>query len=304
MGFRMTETPPPRSSEVPAEPPSHDEDAEDRPRANRRRTLRGRTIAVVPTLFTLGNLLCGFLAVFVASRPMDTPMAFGWTPLTCAAVFIFVGQIADALDGRVARLTRSTSDLGEQLDSMADMVTFGVAPAFILVQIIGVQAPYLSDTGDTFYDRLGLAIAAIYVACVGLRLARFNIEIEDASTKSHLFFDGLPSPGAAGAVAGMALLHQHVWATGNASFGASVAAYVLLGATLLCALAMVSRVRYVHVMNKYVRGRAPFLTVAMAVVVVLLLLVWPQPAIAGGFVAYAVSGPASAALRQWRGPQA
>ncbi|MEM6854791.1 MAG: CDP-alcohol phosphatidyltransferase family protein [Planctomycetota bacterium] len=271
-----------------------------RPGRRRRKNLRGRTIAVLPTMFTLGNLLCGFMAVFVASRPIDTPMVFDWTPLTCAALFIFVGQIADALDGRVARLTRSTSDLGEQLDSMADMVTFGVAPAFILVQIIGVQAPYLSDTGDTFYDRLGLAIAAIYVACAGLRLARFNIEVQDASVKSHLFFDGLPSPGAAGAVAGLALLHQHIWANDNESLGAGLAAYGLLGATLLCALAMVSRLRYVHVMNRYVRGRAPFMAVVWTVTVLLLLLVWPQPAIAGGFVAYAVSGPLAAVWRKRR----
>lgn len=299
MGFRMTETTPEDGS-APGDP---EEMAESSPSDDspRRRNLRGKTIAVVPTLFTLGNLLCGFMAVFVASRPMDTPMAFNWTPLTCAAMFIFIGQIADALDGRVARMTRSTSELGEQLDSMADMVTFGVAPAFILVQIIGVQAPYFSDTGDTFYDRLGLAVAAIYVACAGLRLARFNIEVEDATVGSHLSFDGLPSPGAAGAVAGLALLHQHIWANNNESFGAGLAAYGLLGATLLCALAMVSRFRYVHVMNRYVRGRAPFLSVAMAVVVLLLLLVWPQPAIAGGFVAYAVSGPVSAAWRKGRG---
>ncbi|MEM1446908.1 MAG: phosphatidylcholine/phosphatidylserine synthase [Planctomycetota bacterium] len=275
-----------------------------RPRRRRGKNLRGKTIAVLPTMFTLGNLLCGFMAVFVASRPIDTPMVFDWTPLTCAALFIFVGQIADALDGRVARLTRSTSDLGEQLDSMADMVTFGVAPAFILVQIIGVQAPYLSDTGDTFYDRLGLAIAAIYVACAGLRLARFNIEVQDASVKSHLFFDGLPSPGAAGAVAGLALLHQPIWANDNESLGAGLAAYGLLGATLLCALAMVSRLRYVHVMNRYVRGRAPFMAVVWTVTVLLLLLVWPQPAIAGGFVVYAVSGPLAAVWRKRRKPQA
>lgn len=295
MGFRITDTP--------AEPGTASKSSDSPPRKKRRgrgRSLRGKTIAVLPTMFTLGNLLCGFMAVFVASRPMDTPMAFDWTPLTCAALFIFIGQLFDALDGRVARLTRSTSDLGEQLDSMADMVTFGVAPAFILVQIIGVQAPYLSDTGDTFYDRLGLAIAAIYVACAGLRLARFNIEVEDASVKSHLFFDGLPSPGAGGAVAGLALLHQNIWAHDNESLSAGIAAYIMLGSTLLCALAMVSRFRYIHVMNRYVRGRAPFMAFAIAVMVLLLLLVWPQPAIAGGFVAYAVSGPLAAVWRKRR----
>lgn len=294
MGFRLSEQ----------QDAAADQDDEvglsegDSPSPGRRRKMRARTIAVLPTMFTLANLLCGFLAIFIASRPMDTPMAFDWTPLFCAAWFIFLGLICDALDGRVARLTRSTSDLGEQLDSMADMVTFGVAPAFILVQIIGVQAPFVSDIGDTFYDRLGLVIAGIYVACAGLRLARFNIEKDDAENEGgHLYFDGLPSPGAAGAVAGLALLHQDIWAHNNFA-GAGVAAYVMLAAGLLCALAMVSRVRYVHLMNRYIRGRAPFPAVVAAMIVLLLLLVWPQPAIAGGFVAYAVSGPAARFLRR------
>ena len=255
--------------------------------------MTAKTIAVLPTMFTLANLLCGFLAVFVASRPIDTKMMLvDWTPLTCAALLVFLGLVFDALDGRVARLTRSTSDLGEQLDSMADMVSFGVAPAFILVQIIGVQAPFFSVSGDTFYDRLGLVIAGIYVACAGLRLARFNIEkSEEEEQGGHQWFAGLPSPGAAGAVAGLALLHQHIWDRNNHAVGADYAAYVMLGASLLCAVAMVSRFRYVHLANRYLKGRAPFAAVVGGLMVLMLLLVWPQPAIAGGFVAYAISGP-------------
>ena len=289
MGFRLPEL---------ADPDGRRPGARAVQRRQRRRRMRARTIAVLPTLFTLGNLLSGFMAVFVASRPEGTKMLFvEWTPMTCAALFIFVGLLCDALDGRVARLTRSTSDLGEQLDSMADMVTFGVAPAFILVQIIGVQAPYLSETGDTFGDRLGIAIALIYVACAALRLARFNLEHEQ-STKAHLYFSGLPSPGAAGAVASLALLHQGIFAHDHHSTGARFAAYGMLAATLLCALAMISRLRYVHLMNRYVRGRAPFLAVALSVILLLLMMVWPQPALAGGFVVYAVSGPLGAMWRK------
>lgn len=297
MGFRLPEQLE-ADADAPGLPAASSPRSENRRRRGRR--MRARTIAVLPTMFTLANLLCGFLAIFIASRSMGTQMMFvGWTPLFCAAWFIFLGLICDALDGRVARLTHSTSDLGEQLDSMADMVTFGVAPAFILVQIIGVQAPFVSEIGDTVYDRLGLVIACIYVACAGLRLARFNIEKgDDEDAGGHLFFDGLPSPGAAGAVAGLALLHQDIWAHDNQSLGAGIAAYVMLGAGLLCAVAMVSRFRYVHLMNRYIRGRAPFPAVVAGVIVLLLLLVWPQPAIAGGFVAYAVSGPALTLLRR------
>lgn len=260
-------------------------------RAARRRRVRQRTISVLPTMFTLANLLAGFAAVFLASRPSGTPMPFNWTPLTFAALAVFFGMVCDALDGRVARMTRSTSDLGAQLDSMADMVTFGVAPAMILVQIVQVQAPYLTETGDTLFDRLALAIAFIYVACAGLRLARFNAELDNAPAGKHLYFRGLPSPGAGGTVAGLALLHQHFWANEAATTATDLAAYALLAITLLCALGMVSRLKYTHIMNRYVRGRAPFGTVVLAVVVLLLLLVWPQLAIAGGFAAYALSGP-------------
>ncbi len=264
-----------------------------------RRRVGAKTISVLPTLFTLANLLCGFVAVFLASRPATTPLPFGWTPITFAALFVFVGQVCDALDGRVARMTRSTSDLGEQLDSMADMVSFGVAPAFILVQVVQVQGPYFTDTGDTFFDRLGLVIACIYVACAGLRLARFNVGLaDDAKPRKHYFFEGLPSPGAAGTVAGLALLHQHQWAGHPEGTAADLAAYAMLAVTLGCALAMVSRLPYVHVVNRYVRGRAPFGTVAVAVVLLLLTLVWPQPAVAGGFVIYTLSAPCLALIRR------
>ncbi|MEE9404887.1 MAG: phosphatidylcholine/phosphatidylserine synthase [Algisphaera sp.] len=275
---------------------------------SRRRVFDGRRpITVLPTAFTLANLLCGFLAIFMASRPVGTPTFFGnWTPLTAAAVFVFIGLACDALDGRVARLTNTTSDLGAQLDSMADMVCFGVAPAFILVQVIGVQAPFFFEQslestvgqGDTFFDRLGLVIACIYVACAGLRLARFNLEVEGDEVRHHMSFNGLPSPGAAGAVASMTLLHQQIWARDAQGFGADLAAYVLLFAALLCAVAMVSGFRYVHLMNRYLRDQAPFTTLVTGVIVLLLLLIWPQPVLAVGFVAYVFSAPV---LAVWPG---
>src|SRR5690606_12393377 len=115
--------------------------------------------------------------------------------------FIFLGMLLDGLDGRVARMTRSTSELGEQLDSMADMVTFGVAPAFLAVQLVGVVSP-LSLAEDMF-DRFAMVVAFIYVACAALRLARFNIETKSDNVVDHLSFSGLPSPGAAGTVASM-----------------------------------------------------------------------------------------------------
>lgn len=268
----------------------------------RRRTVAQRGLAVLPTAFTLGNLLCGFASIFIASRLSRTDLPFHWTPLTFAAIFIFVGMLLDALDGRIARLTRSFSDLGAQLDSMADMVTFGVAPAFLAVQLVGVEAPFYSEVGDRYFDRIAVAIAGIYVACAALRLARFNIESAVSHSESaHAIFKGLPSPGAAGTVASLVLLHQHFLfrytGTEGMPLSARLAAVGMVLVMLLVALAMVGQFRYVHIMNRYVRGRAPFGTVAKAVFIVGLMIVHLQGALAAAFVIYALSAPTMAVYR-------
>ena len=268
--------------------------------APRRRAVRRvarKTIAVLPTLLTLGNLLAGFVAVFLASRPQVTPMPWGWTPLTFAAIFVFVGMALDGLDGRIARLTRSNSDLGEQLDSMADMVTFGVAPAFIAVQLVGIQTPFLSESADSvadpfyltlYFGRFTLIVAAIYVMCVAMRLARFNLEVKNAAGPDHLSFRGLPSPGAAGTVGSLVLLHEHFLASDKSTTAAKVGMVLIMG---LVAWAMVSHLSYMHVLNRYIRNRVPFGKLVLFVAVLALLVVYPQISIASAFVIYALSAP-------------
>lgn len=263
-----------------------------------------RGIAVLPTMFTLANLLCGFGSIFFASRGMsvEAPLPFGWSPLTMAAALVFLGLAMDGLDGRVAVLTDSVSDLGAQLDSMADMVTFGVAPAFMVIQLVGVGAPFVSElepNGAVMFERLAVVAACIYVTCVALRLARFNIETASAGEGSHSLFKGLPSPGAAGTVASLILLHQSFLANYPADdLRVRAAAVAMVFISLLAGLAMVSRFRYVHLMNRYVRGRAPFGTIAKAVIIILLLVVWLQPTLAAGFVIYALSAPVIWAYRR------
>lgn len=251
-----------------------------------------RTISILPSILTLGNVLCGFGAIFFASRPTDTLLPWDWSPLTFSAVFIFLGMIFDVLDGRIARLTRSISDLGAQLDSMADMVTFGVAPAFLAVQLIGVETPFVSMANDQMFDRGVVMVACIYVACTALRLARFNIETAQAKKPDHLSFEGLPSPGAAGTVASLVLLHQHFLVDGSPmDWSIRLAAIGMVMIMLLAAFGMVSRLRYVHVVSRYLSGRARFGTFAKIVVLVLLLLTHIQGALAAGFVLYALSAP-------------
>ena len=257
----------------------------------RRRAVRV-TAAVLPTLLTLGNLLAGGAAIFLASRPPGATLPWDWTALTFAAACIFVGMVFDGLDGRIARLTGTTSDLGEQLDSMADMVTFGVAPAFLAVQLVGIGTPFLSLKGDLYFDRVALIVAGIYVACTALRLARFNIEINQPAESDHTSFKGLPSPGAAGTVASVILLHQHFLAQLQSHYWLITLSEVgMVLIMLLAAFAMVSRLRYVHVLNRYFRNRARFGAVTRIVVILLLLMIDVQAAMAAAFVLYALSAP-------------
>ncbi len=260
-------------------------------RASGRRRAARATIHVLPTVFTLGNVLSGFAAIFLASRPADAALPLGWTGLTFAASCVFLGMVFDGLDGRVARLTRNTSDLGEQLDSMADMVTFGVAPAFIAVQLVNVGTPFLGEQ-DMLFGRFTLAVAGIYVCCTALRLARYNIELNKPEEKHHASFTGLPSPGAAGTVASLVLLQQHFLAHRDpAHWSIQVSSYAMVAITLLVAIAMVSRLRYVHIANRFFRGQAKFNTIVWVVIVVLLLGTYPQASLAFAGVTYALSAP-------------
>lgn len=259
------------------------------------------SVAIAPALMTLGNLLCGFMAVFWASRPSDVVVLGEFHPLTLAAALVFGGMIFDALDGAVARLVRSTSSFGAQLDSMADMVTFGVAPAFIVIQLNDVGAPFFAAGAmDTYFGRLALLIAAAYAACCALRLARFTLEAAPQRTPDHSIFTGLPSPGAAGTVCGLVLVYLTL--VGDQPPATTrVVGFLIVGVLLTVALAMVSHLPYPHAVNRYLRGRQPFWYVAMVVVAVILLLTAPVYAVAAGFALYALLPPVAWVLRRGRG---
>ncbi|QDU34773.1 phosphatidylglycerophosphate synthetase [Poriferisphaera corsica] len=264
---------------------------------SRRKRLTRRGISVLPSALTLGNALCGFAAIFLAAaahRPdngFQLPM--NWSPLTFSAIFIFAGMVLDGLDGHVARLTKSTSDLGEQLDSMSDMVTFGVAPAFLCVQLVNVGLPFFGPPhDDSIFNRIALLVAFIYVSCAALRLARFNIEHEEDSP-DHTSFKGLPSPGAAGTVASLTLLHEHFLRQSGIEgyWTLSLTAGIMVFVMLAAAIGMVSNFRYIHVLNKYAKGRVPFHNIAYGSILFILLMVRPQLTLAIVFSTYALSAP-------------
>lgn len=266
---------------------------------HRRRLL---SISVAPTLLTLGNLICGFAAIHYASKPIGPSNVLGWSTLTIAGALVFFGMMFDALDGFAARLTRSASEFGAQLDSMADMVTFGVAPAFMMLRLVsyyyGGPEHYtgiLGPEADNAYGKILWGIAAFYICCTALRLARFNAETPSTHEVDHRYFRGLPSPGAAGTLASLILLHQHLSVVRFHELPSDgfekTSALLLPLATLLVSAAMISRLPYEHVVNRYLRGRQTFSFVAWLMLPLALAVWWFQLALGAVFVLYALSGP-------------
>jgi CDP-diacylglycerol---serine O-phosphatidyltransferase len=267
-------------------------------------------MSVFPTLCTLGNLLAGFAAIHYAAKPFDYGGPWGWSGLTIAAVLVFIGMIFDAVDGSIARLTRSTTDLGAQLDSLSDMVTFGIAPAFMTIVLVshyvgdGRDLTLIGPGADSIFGRIIWAIAAVYVCCAALRLARFNVETPSAAAESHMIFRGLPSPGAAGAVVSLILLQQHLeGAFVEEEIPRAFTRAWALGIpfiVILTAFGMVSSLPYVHVINRYFRGRRSFRYVTY-LVILLVLLIWEfRFVLALAFCAYALSAPSQALWKSTR----
>jgi CDP-diacylglycerol--serine O-phosphatidyltransferase len=218
--------------------------------------------------------------------------------LTFACWLIVGAMICDMLDGRVARMTRRTSDFGGQLDSLCDAISFGAAPA-VLASRAGVLLLYsqqvvpMSDAGQlgVIIGRLMWCISAIYLACAVLRLARFNAENEPDES-SHLAFEGLPSPGAAGAVIAAILLLAHLakrgW--GVDTWLSPTFTIALPTLTLLTALLMVSRVGYPHLVNQLIRSHRPFGTLVKLTILAVLLLIEPLIFASAGAIGYVLAG--------------
>src|SRR5438105_475801 len=170
-----------------------------------------RKIAVIPTLLTLGNGICGFAAIALASKILILPAemiaadAVGKITVdnewyfAVAGWFVIAAMVFDMLDGYVARLSKTASKFGGELDSLCDAISFGVAPAFLLLKM----GPGW-EHGPLLHQLLA-GIATLYMVCAILRLARFNVE-NSPDPAAHKRFRGLPSPGAAGCLAALAIL--------------------------------------------------------------------------------------------------
>ncbi|HUR28034.1 MAG TPA: CDP-alcohol phosphatidyltransferase family protein [Planctomycetota bacterium] len=268
-----------------------------------------REVIALPNLLTLANAFCGLLAISkgidALALDVSRPELF-YAKMEVAAGLIFLGMVFDMLDGKVARWTRGSSAFGAQLDSFADALTFGCAPALLCKMLIEHEGPLLGYSGS---PRLHFLCAAAFSLMAILRLVRFNLETEP-DLEAHQSFKGLPSPAAAGAVSSAILLYLVARQPGlemeqgvptpvgyllrhlDVGVGFAMPWWYLLGlAALLPTLGflMVSRVRYTHMASALTR-RGTFLALVYLVFGGFLFWLAPIPILFFTFNGFVVFG--------------
>jgi CDP-diacylglycerol--serine O-phosphatidyltransferase len=232
----------------------------DQERAALKNRIRRRGIYILPNLFTTAALFAGFYAIVQAMN----------LNFDQAAVAIYVAMVLDGLDGRVARLTKTQSAFGAEYDSLADVISFGAAPALVMYEWA------LRDMG-----KLGWIAAFVYVAGAALRLARFNTMLEVADKR---WFTGMPSPAAAALVAGF------VFIVDDYGIDPQGVRWLAFAVTLFAGLTMVSNLKYYSFKTVNLRRSYPFLALLLIVLFFAALSYQPATVLFSMFVVYAISG--------------
>jgi CDP-diacylglycerol--serine O-phosphatidyltransferase len=223
------------------------------------RRQRLKYITILPSLITILNGVFGFTAIILAGKgsgtlPEDSKIPFftfgSTTYFAMSGYMILIAMIADMLDGRLARRMQGTSSFGGQLDSFCDIISFGVAPAYLMLNVLEYEVASIGLADERFLQRFIWLSAAAYISCVAIRLARFNVENEEDES-AHMSFMGLPTPAAAGVVVSLVIFHQETFPTFAII---CILPFLALGTSIL----MVSRIRYPHIVNQYLRGKKPF----------------------------------------------
>ena len=221
---------------------------------------RSRGIYLLPNLFTTGALFGGFYAVIAAMNGH----------FEAASIAIFIAMILDGLDGRVARMTHTSSDFGAEYDSLSDMVSFGAAPALVM------YTWSLSSLG-----KIGWLAAFIYVVSAALRLARFNTQIGHADKR---YFQGLSSPVAAGFVVGF------VWLCTDNNITGPEMKYIAFIMTVGAGLLMVSNVKYRSFKDLDLKNKVPFVAILVMVLIFISIIYHPPFILFSMFALYTLSG--------------
>lgn len=225
-----------------------------------RPTLRRRGIYLLPNAFTTANLFCGFYAIVMAMN-----LRFDH-----ASIAIFVALLLDSVDGRVARLTNTQSEFGEQYDSLADMVSFGAAPALVIYEWS------LRGLG-----KWGWLAAFVYCAGAALRLARFNTNIGVVDKR---YFQGLPSPASAALVAGF------IWLMDDLKFAGTDLSWFAWVITIFAGLTMVTNVPFYSFKDINFRKSVPFIAIFLIVLGIVAVASDPPTVLFALFVFYGLSG--------------
>jgi CDP-diacylglycerol--serine O-phosphatidyltransferase len=229
---------------------------------------RRRGIYLLPNLFTTAGLFAGFYAIVAAMSDN----------FEAAAIAIFIAMIMDGIDGRVARLTHTTSQFGVEYDSLSDMVCFGLAPSLVVFEW---ALRSMSEYG-WLWSKLGWLAAFVYTAGAALRLARFNTQVGSADKR---YFQGLPSPSAAAVLAGLVWFSEDNGLDGSDMW--------IIGAILAAAmgLLMVSNVRYYSFKEIDFKNRVPFVALVIVMLIFVVISSHPPSVLFFGFLIYVVSGP-------------
>jgi len=258
------------------------------------KTRLGRGVYVLPGLFTVGTLVCGYFAVLSTLKGTLQMAANGelarWS-FDAAARAILWGALFDSLDGRIARLTNSTSEFGREFDALADVITFGVAPAFLAFAwgVRPLEAVYGTDIVQHL-RQAGWIITFGFVICGAARLARFNIQ---STTIDRRYFVGLPIPAAAAVIA--ATVHFFQYPMNDWKHGLGWLAVIGLLAFL-----MVSRVRYYSFKTLDLRRPRSYLVIILLGLVAYMLVAYSEQVLLILALSYALSGPISRGTSKFR----
>lgn len=223
-------------------------------------------IYLLPNLLTTAGLFAGFYSIVASMHGRFEP----------AAIAIFIAIVTDGLDGRVARLTNTSSDFGAEYDSLSDMVCFGLAPSLVMYEWSLI---HMENIG---WAKLGWIAAFFYTATAALRLARFNTQCDDEDKR---FFKGLASPSAAAMVVGA------VWVADDLGIPGKELVIPAFFLTLTAGALMVSNIRYHSFKDIGSRHRVPFVAILAVVLIFMFASIDPPKVIFGGFMIYVLSGP-------------
>ena len=222
-----------------------------------------RGVFLLPNILTTFGLFAGFYAIILAISG----------EFIASSIAIFIAMLWDGLDGRVARMTNTQSAFGEQYDSMADLISFGVAPSFLIYF-------YLQSLGQDFGNIPQIA-SFIYITTAALRLARFNSQIDIIDKK---YFQGFPSPAAAALVAGF------IWVSDIFSFNNYAQSIIAIAILITSGILMVSNIRYYSFKDLNLKSRSSFKKLLILVAIIIAIWAYPSIVLFGFFAIYGISG--------------